>query len=183
MKAKHILNIGVIAVLLALVYAVFMPCGSRCRCAAPVKVDLNNLRQISVGLATYAYETEGVYPDSLSEAFNQKDGIFREGSYQDIIFSDSRNTKKEVSITEIDETTDWIYIRGHTTASPSDLIVLFSPAGKWKKFNEGEMLVATVGGTALIMKDEEFVRSMNQTMSYLQSSSTKGANQAREATP
>ncbi|MGJ8638834.1 MAG: hypothetical protein ACSHYA_05530 [Opitutaceae bacterium] len=173
MKAKRIVIVGSLAVVLVIALALLSSYGSRCRCAAKHKVDLNNMRQIATGLAVYAYESKEFYPESLSEAFNPEHGIFREGSYREIIFSRTRHSTKEITLSEIDELTDWIYVRGHTVSSPPDLIVLFTPAGRFKDFRKGEMLVAEIGGTALIMEEEEFIKSMNRTLAYVHSSTTR----------
>ena len=168
MKTQRILIFGSLAIVLALMIAILLPPGNR---SLPRHmVDINNMRQIAIGLAVFAHEYNSAYPESLSEAFNPEHGIFTEGSYREMIFSTARNSHEEVLVSEIDEKTDWIYVRGHTVSSPPDLIVLFTPAGRFTSFTNGEMLVAKVDGNGLIMEEEAFIRSMNRTLAYLHSS-------------
>ena len=148
-------------------FAILTPPCTRTRINYKHNVDLNNMRQVALGLTLYAVENSGRYPNSLSELLDPTNGIFPEGMHSEIIFSTLTENPTEVPLSEIDSRSDWIYVRGHSNSSPKDLIVLFSPAGRFSNFSDGEVLVALVGSTVQIMKPEEFILAINRTLTFL----------------
>jgi hypothetical protein len=116
----------------------------------PLWRDLEKLVQLGNACKVYADENGGAYPPDWS-CLNQiiPTNYFRLG----------RNSRNLGGITNVMAWTDFVYMRGLTTASPSNAVLAFLPPGQYPKDNRGVILFADLHVESVT--PDQFTRKMN----------------------
>jgi hypothetical protein len=152
MKKTIIVSATGIAIVAAAILALLPAIGTHC--TSPMTRDLNNLHQIGLACTVFAIDHAGCFPEDWS----QLAPYFSVDASKFFVTTRSKGTGS--SMTNVMEWTDYVYIRGITTAAAPSTVVAFLPPTAYRKRTVALVLFADARVER--QSPEEFVRTMNR---------------------
>jgi prepilin-type processing-associated H-X9-DG protein len=120
---------------------------------APRVYDISNLHQIGLACRMFAADHAGRFPDNWTELDPYVTGHSK-------LFVMAKNRRAAGSMTNVLEWTDYVYLPGATTASPTYRVVAFLPPGSHEKTTGAVVLFADGHVESQTLAD--FTRAMNR---------------------